>query len=173
MSNTPEHGLIFALLPPAASVRPLVEQLRKEGVPDEAIQVHSTLPLAQVDLRAPPRIPLSMITIIAGLIGIGVGMFFAGGTAALYPILTGGKPIVALPVVGIISYETMMLLAIVATFIVMAIRIRHDRIPAIGHDPRIDDGYLGVAIVMTPGDPRIPSIQTLLKSAGAVEMQTR
>jgi mono/diheme cytochrome c family protein len=69
-------------------------------------------------------IPLYAITVAAGIVGILVGIAVAGGTAALYPIPTGGKPIVARPVVAIIAYETMMLVAIVTTFVVALIRVR-------------------------------------------------
>src|SRR5581483_4760282 len=75
-------------------------------------------------LPAARRIPLYAITVAAGVVGIVVGIAVAGGTAALYPIPTGGKPIVARPVVAIVAYETMMLVAIVATFVVALVRVR-------------------------------------------------
>jgi Protein of unknown function (DUF3341) len=169
----PKRGIVFALFGPQSTVPPILDRLRVAGVPDTHIDVVSALPLAGVSLHKPVALPLYPIAIIAGLMGIGVGIFFAGGTAALYPLMTGGKAIVALPVVGIISYETMMLVAIVTTFITMAIKIMFTHRSGLGHDPRIDEGAVGISVRVPPGDGLTAVIEGLLRQAGAQEVETR
>jgi hypothetical protein len=168
-----KRSIIFALFGPQCTLPPILETLRIAGVPDKHVEVLSALPLSGVPLHKPVALRLYPIAIIAGVIGIGVGIFFAGGTAALYPVMTGGKAIVAIPVVGIISYETMMLVAIVTTFISMAIKIVFTDRSGIGHDPRIDEGAIGISVRLDPGDNRCAVIEGLLRQAGAQEVETR
>jgi hypothetical protein len=163
---------VFALFRPATPLRPLLERLTKAGVGADAIEMLSSLPLPELPRPRPHRPSLYTITILGGLLGIVVGLFFAAGTAVLYPIVTGGKAIVAPPVVGIIAYETMMLLAIVLTFAAMAVRVvrtTHTTTAAI-RDPRIHDGYLGITVRLTGklGDRRL---QDLLQDLGAIEVR--
>jgi hypothetical protein len=169
-ANHSKEEAVFALFDPAAAIAPVMDRLRNAGI--SKVHVLSPLPLPSLGPPAPVRIPLYLITICAGLVGIGVGVFFAGGTAAMYPLMTGGKPIVAAPVIGIISYETMMLLAIVVTFAVMVLKIIGAHRGPLHYDPRIDDGYIGLAILIDEADPRRESIQAILKEAGAREVQT-
>ncbi|MCC2641389.1 MAG: actE, partial [Nitrospira sp.] len=117
-----------------------------------------------------PRIPLYALTMMGGVAGIGVGFFLAAGTALLYPIMTGGKPFVAPPVVGIISFETMMLLAIVTTFVAMVFRLKQGGSSASARDPRIDDGAIAVSIRMDGEDSQPAAVEALLKEAGAFEI---
>jgi hypothetical protein len=142
-------------------------------VPDEAIEVVSPVPLSHMVLDNPVTIPLYAITIVAGLIGIAIGVLFAGGTAALYPIRTGGKAIVAPPVVGIVSYETMMLFAIVTTFIAMVVKIVLVYRPGPHRDPAIDDGNIGVSVRLFPNDLRRSVLLNILRQAGAKEIHER
>ena len=93
--------------------------LASAGISHDQVAVLSTVPHES----SGTTMGLHRVTIIAGLVGLAVGLFLSAGTALLYQIKTGGKPIVSWPVVGIISYEVMMLFAIVSTFIAMAVRI--------------------------------------------------
>ena len=112
----------------------------------EQIEVLTPIPLAaRGDAAIHPFWPYG-ITIAAGLVGIAVGVFFAAGTAALYPLPTGGKPIIAAPVVGIISYETMMLLAVVVTFLTAIVRIRRAQRMTVDRETRIDEGTMALSL---------------------------
>ena len=166
------RNVVLGLFTPHTPLRPLIADLKTAGLPDEAIDILSPLPLSEPLLQKPIRLPLYIITIIAGIIGIGVGVFFAGGTAVLYPLMTGGKPIVAPPVVGIISFETMMLLAIVTTFVAMVIRIRRAGRNAAGRDPRIDEGAIAISVRVDRNDARSRSVAALFKKTGAMEVRT-
>lgn len=170
---TENEMTVLALFEPSGYPESLAEDLTKTGVPEEAVEVLSPLPLHEAALSHPARVPLHVITIMAGLVGICVGVFFAGGTALLYPIVTGGKPIVAPPVVGIIAFETMMLVAIVSTFGAMLLRLRSGSRHAAERDPRVDDGLIEVIISLPPDTPLVEEVHALLRQAGALEIRRR
>lgn len=172
MADVTEHEMtVRALFEPSRYPESLVETLRSAGVPEEAVKVLSPLPLHEAALLRPALVPLHVVTIIAGLVGIGLGVFFSGGTALLYPIVTGGKPIVAPPVVGIIAFETMMLTAIVATFAAMLIRLWSESRNVAERDPRIDEGLIEVILSLPPDSPPVEEVYALLQQAGALEIR--
>ena len=172
MEPVTEHEMtVRALFEPSGYPESLVEKLRQAGVPEGAMEIRSPLPLHKAGLVRPAPLPLHRIAIIAGLVGLVLGVMVAGGTAILYPIMTGGKPIVAPPVVGIIAFETMMLMAIVTTFVTMLIRLRSERRDAAERDPRIDDGLIEVILSLPSNSAQLQLVQTLLKQAGALEIR--
>ena len=95
-----EHkkDFLVAIYDPMIQVAPILDHLREVGVEEEVMEVVSPLPLPGGLVEKTVHVSLYLITIIAGLVGIAVGIFFAGGTAAFYPLMTGGKAIVARPV---------------------------------------------------------------------------
>jgi hypothetical protein len=168
-------GLLYALFDPATPILPVLARLRTIGVPEDAMEVMSPIPrleaLTGKPLRSTTIPPLVLVAMLAGLVGIAVGLFFAGGTAAMYPIMTGGKPIVGRPIVGIISYETMMLVAIVTTFIAMLIKILSRS--RLSQDPRIADGAMAVAVHLGDERPGASTIMTVLREYGALSIEHR
>lgn len=170
-SGNLHRHVVWGLFDPAVSLSPVLDQLRHQGIPDTLMEVISPLPLETSLLHKPVRVPLHRITILGGLTGIGVGVFFAAGTALFYPLVTGGKPIVSLPVVGLISFETMMLVAIVSTFIAMAIKIGFVHQSGLDHDPRIDDGVVGVSVQTGEDKDKAQAIVRLLREAGAADVE--
>lgn len=160
------------LFMPDLDVAALVARIRQAGVPEEQIHVLSPLPLSN---RASDRIggvPLYGVTIAAGLIGVGVGVFFAAGTAVMYPLMTGGKPIVSAPIVGIISYETMMLLAIVMTFLAMVVRVKTTNARIYSRDTRIDEGRIAVAVRVPIMGPSVDAVRNVMEQAGVLDIRS-
>jgi mono/diheme cytochrome c family protein len=163
-----DDATLVALFALSTPLTPVVERLQRAGVPREHIEIISPLPLQGMEV-SPPRMPLYGLTILGGLAGIGLGIFFTVGTALFYPLMTGGKPIVAPPVVGIIAFENMMLLAIVTTFVALVLRLRVAGRPA-PRDPRIDDGAVALSIDMDARAVQPRVVQTLLNEAGALKI---
>ena len=90
----------------------------------------------------------------------------------MYPLMTGGKPIVGAPIVGIISYETMMLLAIVVTFITSIVTIKRAHRGVTERDSRVDDGYVMARVsISSTSTARIALIRNLLQRVGSLEIQ--
>ncbi|MBX3300673.1 MAG: DUF3341 domain-containing protein [Nitrospira sp.] len=174
MRPVTEHEMtVRALFKPSVYLESLVAKLRDAGVPEDAVEILSPLPLHKAALLRPARVPLHVITIIAGVVGISLGVMVAGGTALLYPIVTGEKPIVAPPVLGIIAFETMMLVAIVTTFVTMLVRIRSESRNAAERDPRIDDGFIEVILSLPTDSARFEMVRDLLQQTGALEIRHR
>ena len=170
MNGNHDRVGLLALFPPDADLDSSRLRLETAGIRQEQITLLSPVPMAAPKTQAiPPFWPYG-ITIGAGLVGIGVGLFFAAGTAALYPLMTGGKPIVAAPVVGIISYETMMLMAVVVTFVTVIVRIRHAGGLTVDREARIDDGRLALSVRDLHGDQEA-AIRKILEQAGAQDIR--
>jgi hypothetical protein len=157
---------LFARFQSAHPIQSVVGRLQQSGIIDEDIEVFSDRPLS-VRLATRSR-RLVGVAVIAGIVGILLGIGLAAGTAMLYPIMTGGKPIVAIPVVGLISYETMMLCAIVATIAAMAIAIIRSSRTTSGI-PELKSDEAAVAVRLDEADPRKEEIQHIFRDADAIE----
>lgn len=144
--------------------------LRQVDIPDERIEVVSALPLPKAPPSKPLPVGLIWAAVLGGIVGIGVGCLLAGGTSALYPLVTGGKPIVAPAIVGLVSYETMMLGAIVTAFVVLLLRLMLDRPVPIPRDRRIDEGFVGVAVYLSDQDGEGHHVARWLREAGAIDV---
>jgi hypothetical protein len=124
-----------------------LNRLRGEGgAASENLMVLSSVPFPEGVLeadRSPIRLPL--ITIIFALVGIVAGIALAGGSAELYLIRVGGKPISPAPPIAIIAYETMMLFALSAAFITALFEMRLPSWRAKVYDSRISEGLIGIA----------------------------
>ena len=81
---TENEMTVLALFEPSIYPESLAEDLTKTGVPEEAVEVLSPLPLHEAALSHPARVPLHVITIMAGLAGSVVfytGSLYHGGGA--------------------------------------------------------------------------------------------
>ncbi|MEC9013714.1 MAG: quinol:electron acceptor oxidoreductase subunit ActD, partial [Chloroflexota bacterium] len=85
-----------------------------------------------------------------------------------YPLVQGGKPILSLPPMAVVTYESTMLTAIVFTIIGI---IFESRLPSFKqglYDTRITEGYIGVLVNVE--EDQLTQTQTLLTQAGAVDV---
>jgi len=85
-----------------------------------------------------------------------------------YPLTQGGKPILSLPPMAVVTYESTMLTAIVFTIIGI---IFESRLPAFKqglYDTRITEGYIGVLVNVD--EDQLGSTQALLTQAGAIDV---
>ena len=171
--NRHNQDRMTALFQHDVKLEALMHSLREAGISNEQVSIMTPLPLSEHTSARVGFIPLYLVTVMAGIAGIIVGLFFAGGTAAMYPVMTGGKPIVAAPVVGIISFETMMLLAIVTTFVTMIVWIRRAHRDVAEPEPRIDDGHIALSILLPPDMQKMTMVRTILQEGGALEIQHR
>lgn len=165
--------VIFGLFEPKTPMRPIIERLHEMKFPAQEVEISSAIPImAQPTGVGWKRVRLLHVTMIAGAVGILFGILLTAGTALHYPLFTGGKPLVSPPIVGIISYEMMMLFAIVATFVTTVVKIVRSRRAGAGHDPRIDEGFVGISVRIGREDPRSGPVRDLFQQAGAVEVET-
>ncbi len=91
------------------------------------------------------------LALAGGFLGAGAGFSLAAGTAWLYPVQTGDKPIIALYPTGIITFELTMLFAIIGAMVGMFLEMR---LPPWGkrlYDPAIGEGCIGIGVVIHAG----------------------
>jgi len=102
------------------------------------------------------------------LIGLTVGILLTSMTQLAYPLVQGGKPILSLPPMAVVTYESTMLTAIIFTILGI---IFESRLPAFKqglYDTRITEGYIGVLVNVE--EDQLTQTQTLLTQAGAIDV---
>jgi len=91
------------------------------------------------------------LALAGGFAGAVAGFCLAAGTAWLYPVQTGDKPIIAFYPTGIVTFELTMLFAIAGTLAGMFLELR---LPPWGrrpYDPAISEGCIGISVAIHPG----------------------
>lgn len=102
-------------------------------------------------VRSEKRSWFRWLALAGALAGACAGFILAAGTAWLYPVQTGDKPIIALYPTAIVTFEVTMLFAIIGTMAGMFLEMG---LPAIGkrpYDPAIADGCIGICVTIHPG----------------------
>ena len=112
---------------------------------------------------------LYVFPFIGALCGLTAGILLTSMTQMAYPLVTGGKPILSLPPMAIVTYEGTMLGAIL--FTVLGI-LFESRLPCTGsglYDDRITDGYIGVLVNCE--EEMVDKVEQALTQAGAVDVK--
>jgi len=126
--------------------------LRDLNIPDEGITVLSGAPLKHQMLNRPhPKKRLGKLALLGALLGVALGLFLTVGIFLLYPLTQGGQPIVPVPPTLIVLFEATMLGTMWTTFFAM---LGENRFPIFKrqiYDPRISEGYIGIAVNMDEG----------------------
>jgi hypothetical protein len=113
-------------------------------------------------------IKLYVFPLVGALCGFIVGIAVTLGTQLANPLVTGGKPILAIPPSIVILYEGTMLGAIIFTVIGV---LFESRLPNLGlsvYDTRITEGYIGVLIPGT--DEQVSTAENVFRETGAVDI---
>lgn len=116
-----------------------------------------------------PKHRLYAFPFIGAACGLAVAILLTAGTQVSYPLVTGGKPILSVPPMAIITYEGTMLGAILFTILGVLFESRLPR-PGLGlYDERITEGYLGIAL--TCPEERVAAADLVLRQAGAEDVK--
>jgi len=147
-----------------------VDRLVKAGFSEETITSLTSAPYPDgVIVKTDQRIWFHWISAAGGIFGACAGFLLAAGTAYVYPVQTGDKPIIAYFPTGIVTYELTMLFsmlgAIVGMFVEMKLPPRKER----PYDPAIGDGSIGISVSVSPGD-QASRAESVLKEAGALRI---
>ena len=86
-----------------------------------------------------------------------------------FPLGTGGKPILSLPPMAIVTYEGTMLGAILFTVLGILFESRLPRIGTGLYDDRITEGLIGVMVHCEEG--QVERVEQALTQAGAVDVK--
>lgn len=111
---------------------------------------------------------LYVFPLCGALVGLTIGILLTSMTQMAYPLVQAGKPILSLPPMAVVTYESTMLTAIIFTIIGI---IFESRLPSFKqglYDTRITEGYIGVLV--NAEESQHPQLTTVLTQAGAVDV---
>lgn len=155
---------VFNSLESAAAA---VENLVAAGVTEAKITSLSSVPYPDGVLSQKQREPrFYLFTLVLGACGAIVGFSLAAGTAWLYPLQTGDKPIISIFPVGIITYELMMLFAIIGTLIGMFWGMGLPDFKPKPYAAEIANGAIGI-LVTAENPAELEQARQSLQSSGA------
>ncbi len=147
-----------------------VESLVKAGFAEEKITSLTSASYPDgVIVKTDQRTRFRWISVGGGIFGACAGFLLAAGTAYMYPVQTGDKPIITAFPTGIITYELTMLFAIIGAvvgmFLEMRLPPRRERV----YDPAIGDGPIGISVSATSRD-QMNRAEKIMQDAGALRI---
>jgi len=129
-----------------------VDGLVKAGFTEAQITSLTSVPYPDgVLVRTEHRSWFRWLALAGGMAGAVAGFGLAAGTAWLYPVQTGDKPIIALYPTAIISFEVAMLCAIIGTMAGMFLEMRLPSLENRPYDPAITEGCIGICLSIHAG----------------------
>lgn len=112
---------------------------------------------------------LYVFPLMGALCGFSVAVLLTAGTQLAYPLVTGGKPVLSIPPMAIITYEGTLLGAILFTILGVLFESRLPRAKSDLYDARITEGFIGLLVTCDAG--QTGAVEQVLKTAGAVEVK--
>ena len=147
------------------------EKLEKIGVSQDDIEIMTGAPYPEGAFGEHDKgMRLYVFPFIGAICGLTAALLLTIGTQMSYPLVTGGKPILALPAMAVICYEGMMLGAILFTVICIIFESRLPRLKLGLYDERITEGY--VALLINCDEKNKSSIEQQLSISGANEIRS-
>src|SRR5690554_3652128 len=148
-----------------------IERLREAGLRHMA--VFTPVPRHELEHALhEPESPVRLFTLVGGLTGAATGFALPTWTSLDWPLVTGGKPIIAIPAWVIIAFELTILFGALSTVAGLFIMARLPRTkPFIVYDPSFSSDRYGVYVQPPPG--REAEARSTLEKAGAVEVRER
>src|SRR5205807_1938319 len=124
-----------------------VDELRRGGVPDRSITVITSQPYEEYEFsHRYKKTWLFWIAACGGGGGLGTGLTLAYLTETLWPLKTGGMPIVSWWPNIIIMFEMTMLGAILATVVSLFVTTELPTTQSKVYDPEVSQGKILVAV---------------------------
>jgi hypothetical protein len=149
--------------------RAAIRRLIQSGVDPESMEVMTSQPIhGERFLPEKKGTKLRTWALSGAAIGMAAGFSLATITALNYPNVKGGMPIVSPWPVGLVTYETTMLGAILATLIGLLVELRLPNFRNLPYDESVVDG--GVLLAVKFSDQSRASVQDVVSSAGATKV---
>mgnify|MGYP000228418753 CR=1 FL=1 len=143
-------------------------QLKDSGIED--ISLMSPVPLEGVEkVLGEKKSNIKRFTFFGTLCGMLAGFMLAAGTAVLYILPTGGRPIIPIPPYLVISYEVGILFGVLATVIGFLISVRLPALKARHYSPETHIDKFGILVTCSQRDDE--RIRTIILAAGAEEVR--
>ena len=146
--------------------RAAVRRLIQDGIAPNAMEAMSSQPI-HGEAIVPEGAPTKLRTWALGGAALGFisGFSLATITALNYPLIKGGMPIVSPWTVGLITYETTMLGAVLGALVGLVVELRLPNFKNLPYDPNVVDG--GVVLAVSCPEGSRASVETAVNAAGA------
>ena len=146
--------------------RRAIRRLMQAGITPDAMEVMTSQPIhGEPFIPDPKPTKLRTWAICGAALGLVGGFSLATITALNYPLVKGGMPIVAPWTVGLITYETTMLGAVLATLVGLLVELRLPNFKNLPYDPSVVDGGVVLAVACPEGSRA--SVETAVGAEGA------
>ena len=166
MSRHDHSATVLALYPEADMAANAMAALQANGFSPTDLEVLTDSPYPEGAFgERPVRHRLHVFALVGGVCGFIVGLLLAIAVQIAYPEVQGGKPLLSIPPMINVLYESTLLGAIVLT---VAGVVFESRLPDLGGDPydaRISEGYIGVLVRRAHA-----RAEQLLRQAGAIDI---
>jgi hypothetical protein len=149
--------------------RMAIRRLLQAGIQPDSMEVMTSQPI-----HGEPFIPnmkptkLRTWALCGAALGLLGGFSLATITALNYPLVKGGMPIVAPWTVGLITYETTMLGAVLATLVGLLVELGLPNFKNLPYDPSVVDG--GVVLAVACPDDSRTAVETAVSASGATKV---
>ena len=162
---------IYALYSDPDAAQHAVDELRHQGARDGSITVITSQPYEEYEFsHRYKQTWIFWIAAAGGAVGLGIGLTLAYLTETLWPIVTGGMPIVAWWPNIIIMFELTMLGAILATVVSLLVTTELPATQARVYDSEVSHGKIMVA-VEEPSDVDVARLERTLRASGIQEIK--
>src|SRR5687767_285679 len=153
------------------SVASAIDGLRAAGFAGHEIKTLTDVPYPDGAFGEDPEPhKIYVFPFVGAACGFSVGLLLTAGTQMVYPMVTGGKPVLSIPPMVNIMYEGTMLGAILFTVLGILFESRLPDFSPTPYDPRISEGYIGLLITRANG--RSAAAERAMRDAGAVDIVT-
>jgi hypothetical protein len=161
---------VYALYSSPHSAQRAVDGLRAAGMTDREITIVSSEPLEEYEFaHRDKRTAMTWIAAFGGLIGLISAYLLTSVTQQLWPINTGGMPIVTNWTNIIVIFELTMMGAIFATVLTLLVTARLPGRASKIYDPEVSDGKILIGVA-NPSDPG--KIERALRAGGNGTLKT-
>ncbi len=146
-----------------------IEGLRKAGF--KSLKAYAPYPEHHIEAALGyGQSPVRVFTLVGGLTGAATGLAFTTWTSMDWPMVVGGKPIVAIPAYVPIVFEMTVLFGALATVIGLFMLSRLPALaPPVVYDPEFTNGRYGVCVESPP--ERVDEARRILKAQEPAELR--
>ncbi|WKZ57345.1 MAG: DUF3341 domain-containing protein [Bdellovibrionota bacterium] len=124
------------------------------------------------DLTSPGKSPVRFVTMTGALLGITGGFSLAILCSLDWPMRVSAKDVVSIPGFVVIGYECTILFGAIFTLLALFHFCRlPDVLRKVGYDPRFSDDKFG--LVVACGSPEVEGVASMMRGAGAEEVEVR
>lgn len=142
-----------------------IDELYSYGIPEDDIVVMTGVPFPQQALgRAREWLRLPYIVLAGAVSGFLFGIFLAVVTPQLYPLIVGGRPLIAGPPALVIIYVFTMMATIVSTFLGVIWEMGFPTFEPKYYDISVTSGYLAVLLECPEG--QADEVKSIMESHG-------